>query len=265
LAALKRQRHVVWISTWFDGDARFYEQNDLENNSWPETLNRKILWSEPSLVFTISPERSFEYYQGWIKSGAKLVSLPLACDSALYRLDAPFCTEFEHVEMAFVGGYWPYKARQFDRYLKPYADRLKVYGYSAWPYAGYGGRLAEANEPSLYQQAKLSPTINEPQVERMGIDLNERVFKVLGSGGMTITDAVPAYREWFDERELLVPCDLDEYHEMVHRALTDDDHNSSQRQRGHAAVMARHTYAHRARTLLEYLGLDPDRHETRLG
>lgn len=255
LAALKRQHPVVWISTWFDGDARFYQQNDLENNSWPEPLNRKILASEPSLVFTISPECSFEYYQGWIRHGARLISLPLACDTALYRSDTPFRPEFANVEMAFVGGYWPYKARQFDRYLKPYADRLKVYGYSPWPYAGYGGRLPEIEEPALYRQARLSPTINEPHVEKMGIDLNERVFKVLGSAGMTITDVTPAYREWFGEDELLVPDNLGEYHDMVHRALTDDDYNTRQRQKGYAAVMARHTYAHRAQTVLECLGL----------
>src|SRR5512136_1321520 len=84
-SALKKQRHAVWISTWFDGDARFYRQNNLENNSWPEALNQKILASEPSLVFTISPERSFEYYQGWIRHGVRLISLPLACDTTLYN------------------------------------------------------------------------------------------------------------------------------------------------------------------------------------
>jgi hypothetical protein len=261
LTAIKRCPHVVWVATWFEGDGEFYRKNDLENNSWPPALNRKILVSEPALLFTISPERSFEYYQGWIKSGARLVSLPLACDTALYNPAAPSCPEFNPVQMAFVGGYWPYKARQFDRYLKPYADRLRVYGYSPWPYAGYGGRLEEAKEPSLYRQARLSPTINEPHVEMMGIDLNERVFKVLGSAGMTITDVTPAYREWFGQDELLVPDNLDEYHDMVHRALTDDDYNTRQRQKGYAAVMARHTYAHRARKLLEYLGIAPSQHK----
>jgi len=262
LAALKRHRHVVWVSTWFEGEANFYQRHNFPNHSWSESLNRKILSSEPSLVFTISPESSFKYYQEWIRHGVRLVSLPLACDTVLYRSDTPFCSEFENVEMAFVGGYWPYKARQFDRYLKSYADQLKVYGYSPWPYAGYGGRLAEIKEPSLYHQAKLSPTINEPHVEQMGIDLNERVFKVLGSGGMTITDVTPAYREWFTPDELLVPGSLTEYHDLVRQALEDDDFNQHYRQIGYEAVQARHTYIHRARTLLEHLDIDPTRGET---
>jgi hypothetical protein len=256
LTTIKRYPHAVWVNTWFEGDAEFYQKNNFENNSWPTMLNRKILSSEPALLFTISPESRFEYYEGWLKSGAHLVSLPLACDTTLYNANTPACSEFEHIEMAFVGGYWPYKARQFDRYLKPYADRLRVYGYSPWPYAGYGGRLEEVKEPSLYRQARLSPTINEPHVEQMGVDLNERVFKVLGSGGMTVTDVTPAYREWFSADELLVPGNLDQYHELVAQALGDDDFNQRYRQAGNAAVQARHTYAHRAQKLLEILGIE---------
>jgi spore maturation protein CgeB len=161
--------------------------------------------------------------------------------------------------MAFVGGYWGYKAMQFDRYLKPYADQLKVFGYSTWPYAGYGGQLPVSKEPSLYRQARLSPTINEPHVEMMGVDQNERVFKVLGSGGMTITDATTTYREWFTRDELLVPENISEYHDMVRLALNDDGFNHRQRESGRRAIQERHTYAHRAREVLKYLNITVDK------
>jgi spore maturation protein CgeB len=255
LKALKHCRHAVWVSTWFKGEADFYRENDLMNNSLPESVNRKVLAGEPALVFTISPQGGFEYYEGWTRHGVKLVSLPLACDTSLYHTGTPDDPEFTGVQIAFVGGYWSYKARQFDKYLKPYQDKLTVFGYSKWPYAGYGGRLPERKEPILYRQARLSPTINEPQIERMGVDLNERVFKVLGSGGMTITDVAPGYREWFSNDELLVPNSLDEYHDMVHQALSDDAFNRQWRDKGYAAVIARHTYVHRARMLLGHLGL----------
>jgi spore maturation protein CgeB len=108
-------------------------------------------------------------------------------------------------------------------------------------------------------QAHLSPTINEPHAEQMRIDLDESVFKVLGSDGMTITDVTPAYREWFTPNELLVPSSLAEYHDLVRQALEDDDFNQRYRQTGYEAVKAQHTYAHRARTLLEHVGIDPNR------
>jgi len=253
LESLKKYKHIVWVNTWFDDQVDFYRRNRFRNNSFSDRINKKILSSEPTFVFTISPKCSFEYYHQWIQHGANLVSLPLACDSTSYRNDAPFCPEFAEVEMAFVGGYWRYKTRQFDRYLKPYQDRLKVYGYSVWPYAGYGGRLSESKEPSLYCQARLSPTINEPHVELMGIDLNERVFKVLGSGGITITDVTPAYREWFAENELLVPTSLGDFHDMVRQVLSDENLNLRYRQQGYQAVISRHTYAHRAKVALSIL------------
>ena len=258
LAALKKCRHIVWVDPWFHGEADFYRRHDFPYTTMPENINRKILLSEPELVFAISPESSFEYFSLWVEHGAHLVSLPLACDSLLYRSDAPFCPEFADVEMAFVGGYWAYKARQFDIYLKPYADRLKVFGYSPWPYAGYGGLLPDSKEPSLYRQARLSPTINEPHVEVMGVSLNERVFKVLGSGGMTVTDVTPAYCEWFGQDELLVPGSIEEYHAMVRQALTDSDINRRYREKGYQAILARHTYAHRAQQVLSLLGFAAD-------
>ncbi|OBQ17353.1 glycosyltransferase [Anabaena sp. AL93] len=256
LAALKRYRHCVWVATWFKDDVNFYQHNKLPNNSWTPKLNNKILSSEPTFIFTISPESSFEYYQNWIQHGAKLVSVPLACDTSLYHVNPPFCPEFDSIDMAFVGGYWPYKAQQFDIYLKPYQEKLKVFGYSPWPYAGYGGQLPEKQEPSLYHQAKLSPTVNEPHVSLMGIDINERVFKVLGSGGMTITDATPAYREWFTEEELLVPTSVNEFYEMVHLLLNDEGLNTKYRQAGYKAVLHSHTYVHRAKLVLSSLGIE---------
>jgi hypothetical protein len=256
LQALKRRRHIVWVGPWFEGDRRFWDGNGLPNMTAPENITKAVLQSEPAFVFTISPARSFEYYHRWLDEGTKLVSLPLACDTTVYRDDVAQDPAFADVDMAFVGGYWPYKARQFDRYLKPYENKLKVFGYKPWPYAGYGGCLSEAREPALYRQALLSPTINEPHVERMGIDLNERVFKVLGSGGMTITDVTPAYREWFSDDELLVPSSLGEYHGMVREILHGSPSLQRYREQGRKAVLDRHTYAHRARAIIDHLGLE---------
>ena len=77
----------------------------------------------------------------------------------------------------------------------------------------------------------------------------------MGSGGCSITDAIPGYREWFSDDELPVPASLTEYHEMVHTLLTDAALNQQYRERGYQAIMERHTYAHRATQLLEWLGL----------
>jgi hypothetical protein len=256
LEALKRHKHMVWVDTWFHGEADFRHRNGLPRNQITDSIRRRVLSTSPDLLFTISPTRSFDFYALWQRDGQRLVSLPLACDATVYVAEgAAGGDEFDAVDLAFVGGYWPYKARQFDRYLKPYQTRLTVYGYTAWPYAGYCGPLAVHREPALYRQARLSPSINEPHVELMGTDLNERAFKVMGSGGLTITDVVPAYREWFTQDELLVPRSLAEFHDLVHTLWRDEGMASTFRERGRQAVLERHTYSHRAQQVLDLVGI----------
>jgi hypothetical protein len=249
---LRKHRKFVWVDPWLEDVKSFVGPYEFVGTSLSDKTKEKVLRSEPAFVFTIAPEIGLEYYEGWRRRGVALVSLPLACDTQLYgRSDEP--KTFEDVRIAFVGGYWPYKAKSFDLYLKPYEKLLTVYGYWSWPYAGYGGRLPDEDEPRLYRDAALSPAINEPHVSVMGIDLNERVFKVLGSGGLCVTDVTPAYSCLFAPDELLIPRDLDQYHDMVQSVMKDPPAFSSYRESGYKAVRARHTYKHRAEQVLQLL------------
>ena len=253
---LERHPHAVLVSTAFQGDAEYFRRNGFPQQSWPSRLRDRIRTSRPRFFFTMSGESRFGYYEGWHDASTPLVSLPLACDTQRYGSPAP-APELDPVDMAFVGGFWPYKGRQFDRYLKPFADRLDVFGYSAWPYGRFRGQLPEDKEGSLYAQAQLSPVINEPHVCAMGVDINERVFKVLGAGGLAITDATPGYREWFAADELLVPDSLGDYCDLVQAALADPQRYAAQRERGRQAVLARHTYQNRAQTFCRHFDIDP--------
>jgi hypothetical protein len=255
IKALSRLQHFVWVNFWFDNSSSLYNKYGIPNLSYSDDLNRMILSSNPSFVFTPVSRSGLQFYQNWMKNGAKLISLPLACDTSIYTKDNPCNSKFKDVTMAFVGGYWPYKARQFDRYLKPYEKHLTVFGYSHWPYAGYGGVISREEEPALLRQAILCPAINEPHAEILGGDICERVYKVLGSGGMCITDATHAHRDLFTDDELVMPADLSDYHELVKKILRDESFSQRYRERGYQAVMERHTYTHRAQTILANLGI----------
>ena len=260
---LKRHPHAVLVSTAFKGDTAFFDQHGYPQQSWPRRLRERILSSDPRFLFTMSAESRFDYYEGWLVSGARLVSLPLACDTHLYRHPA-HVAEFDSVDLAFVGGFWPYKGRQFDIYLKPFSDRLHVFGYSPWPYGNYRGQLPDSQEGALYAQAKLSPVINEPHVCAMGVDINERVFKVLGAGGLAITDATEGYRDWFTSDELLVPQGIDDYCDMVRTVLANPGSFAAFRERGRQAVLSRHTYRHRAEAFCHLFDLEaPTQGDTR--
>lgn len=251
---LRKYRHFVWVNPWFDGAEKFYAEHGFEGLSVPAKVRTRVHRSEPAFVFTPVSQSGLEHYSGWARSGHQLISLPLACDTVVYdHYDSP--AKFASVRMAFVGGYWPYKARSFDIYLKPFERELTVFGYACWPYAGYGGKLSAEDEPLLYRDAALSPAINEPHAPVIGGDICERVFKVLGSSGLCITDATAAHHDLFQTKELLVPESLDEYNEMVWAVLKDPEAFSAYRQAGYNAVRTRHTYAHRAATVLEKMGL----------
>jgi spore maturation protein CgeB len=104
----------------------------------------------------------------------------------------------------------------------------------------------------MYRHAKVVPSIGEPYAWEIG-SFYERPFKVLGSGGLTITDTQPSYRELFTEDELLVPHTVQEYHDLMNIALVDEDWNRRWRERGIKAVLSRHTYRHRAEEIVRLL------------
>jgi hypothetical protein len=254
IKALARVPHGVLVSTAFDQEEAFFASRGFPNVSWEIALRKRILSSSPPLLFTMSGKGSFGFYEWWIRTGARLVSLPLACDTSLYRAPARHAS-YDGVQVAFVGGYWRYKAIQFDRFLRPLADKLWVYGYSSWPYGRYGGQIGYDQEGSLYRQAAVSPIINEPHVCEMSVDINERVFKVLGAGGLGVCDPTSGYREWFSSEELLVPSSEDEYWDMINAALVRPESLKNFRAAGSRAVLAKHTYAHRAAEFVKELGM----------
>lgn len=251
---LRDHPHFVWAHPDREVLERAYAPYGIDYVSTLPEVYGRVLDSEPTFVWAPTPPSGLEFYSEWQKLGLRLESVPLACDTTRYYRE-PENRRYSDVKMAFVGGYWAKKAIQFDKYLKPYEDILSVYGYSRWPYSGYGGLLPEGDERVLYQNARVCPAISEPHAEVMG-DIVERPFKVMGSGGLAVTDVTPFFRELFTSDELLAPQNRDEYREMVRRALEDDDFNQRYRERGYKAILERHTYVHRARQILDYLGID---------
>lgn len=255
---LKKYPHSVWVNPLFKNSAEFFEMHGLDANIWiwDEKLVDKILDSKPTFVHTATVESGLKFFEKWSNNGVRLISLPLACDTLLYNRSAPYMKEFEGTRMAFVGGYWDSKGKQIDKYLRPFEDDLVIYGYNKWPYSGYRGQLDRKAEPSLYRQSLICPTINEPSVKLLHGQINERVFKVLGCGGGTVVDAVPAYRELFSEDELLIPQDENEFNEFVKELLINEQLRNKFIKKGYEAVRNRHTYIHRARVVLKEIGID---------
>lgn len=245
LRMLRDGAHIVGVNTWFQGMEELHKRFGAPSPAIPQELRQAVLDSEPDFVWASAPEGYLDSYQEWRKAGMKVVSLPWACDTARYYPSEG--TKFAGVEMAFVGGYRSYKEPQYNQLLWPYGDRLKIWGYSKWPRC-YQGYLPNDEERQLYTQARLCPTISEPQFRATG-DTVERPFKIMGCRGLTILDA-PCYRELFGPDEAPIATGADEYHVLVQTLMKDDALRATYREAGYQAVMKRHTYMHRVIKIL---------------
>lgn len=249
--SLRRYPHFVWVNPDVDILQKAYTPYGTVADETPNSIYKIVGDSCPAFVWSPVPPSALNAYSRWVETGIPLRSLPLACDTERY-FPVHGAKEHSDVKIAFVGGYWPNKAIHFDQYLRPYEDLLTVFGYSKWPYKNYRGLLPDDQEKILYQNAILCPAISEPHAVTTG-DIVERVYKVLGSGGLAITDCVPFYRELFRADELLVPSSISEYHSMVRQALGDSSFRQQYRRNGLSAVLERHTYIHRARNIADWL------------
>jgi hypothetical protein len=256
IKALSRCLHSVWVDPWFRKSEQFFAESGLNSRMWSWTYEhkKKIISSKPTFVHTATVPTGLNFFEEWQRHGLRVISLPLACDTNLYQHEGHYEPLFEGIKLAFVGGYWESKGKQIDRYLRPFEDELIVFGYSTWPYRGYRGMLPRESEAALYRQAKLSPVINEPSVSVLKGQINERIYKVLGSGGVPLVDAVASYRELFSAEELPIPRDVDEFIQMA-RTILKCGHYPEWCRLARNAVMARHTYQNRARTVLKELSL----------
>lgn len=248
LRMIAQHPHIVQVNVWFEGMEEVHRRYAAPGPGLPEGTLRRIQESSPDFVWCSAPEAYLEFYEGWRKAGMKVVSLPWACDTEVhYPVDGD---QFSDVELAFVGGYRIYKEPQYEARLWSYQDRLKVWGYSEWPRC-YQGYLPNEQERELYTQARLCPTLSEPQFAVTG-DTVERPFKVMGCKGLTILD-LPCYRALFTADEALIAHYPATYRAMTNALLKDEGMCAQYREAGYKAVLERHTYAHRVAKLLREL------------
>lgn len=251
---LRNYKHFVWISPDYKYMKQVYARfNYPYSNALGEKIFRLVSYSEPSFIWAPAPPSALEHYSDWRKCGCRIESIPLACDTGRYFPSEE--TDFKLMnDIVFVGGYWPKKAIQFDKYLRPLENKLHVYGYSSWPYSGYKGGLKVDQERILYSTSKISPALSEPHAEFTG-DIVERGFKIMGSRGLAVPDVNKYYNELFSKDELFIPASIAEYYDFINEAIEDEALNRKYRLNGYNAVINRHTYRNRAEQILNIMNI----------
>lgn len=152
----------------------------------------------------------------------------------------------------YVGNYRPNKARLLDAYIRPLADigPLKVFGRVAWPFPQYLGACTDETTVSLYEIAALLPHV------AAGGRTGQRVYQALLHGGACISNILTD--GMFDKDTVPQASDAKEFHRLARHLASGAGRamRVAMTKRGHAQVVAAHTYWHRCRDLLLAVGLD---------
>tara|TARA_R110002012_G_scaffold130195_1_gene282638 strand:- start:493 stop:1536 length:1044 start_codon:yes stop_codon:yes gene_type:complete len=188
--------------------------------------------------------------------GIKPISLMMCADTIQYS-NAEFKPRLE-CDIGFVGGYWPYKGLVIDKYLFPLLDpvgqySVKIFGNQPWWKANqYCGLISDEDVKNLFVSAKICPNLSEPHAQEFGIDVNERIFKILYSGGFCISDKVSSYNMFGDG--IVMANSPEDFREKVDYYLNNEEERKEIATRGRNCIKNGHTGFHRIATITEALG-----------
>lgn len=198
----------------------------------------------------------------WKEIGIKPISLIHGADIFDFYLRPP-ANELK-CDIGFVGGYWPYKAINLDKYLvnlcHPTGDyNIKIFGTSRWPVTQYLGSIMPENVGILFASATISPNISEPHSQDFGYDIIERPFKILMSGGFCISDYVESMaNDVFTNNEIIFAKTPTEFKQLVDFYIKNPDERLKHMKTGYESVVKNHTYFERVATILENVGWESE-------
>lgn len=162
-------------------------------------------------------------------------------------------------QVAFVGGYWGYKAKTLDKYILPLCNpnsgvHIKIFGNQNWPVPQYCGPIDTRLVRDVFSSALICPNISEPHSQAYGYDLIERPFKLLANKSFVICDDVAGFRDLFPDG-MVYASTPKEFHEKIAYYIAHPDERHAIAEKGQKRVLAAHTYFDRAVDIAGHLDL----------
>jgi spore maturation protein CgeB len=279
---------VVMCGTWEIDRALFknlmkrpYIKVILWGSNWG-SMDKLIDKSDPVLMATEQEkeyvrqvkqnnkiEKIFSYYHSnWVKRthnhwqelGLTPVGLPLAADLLTYKRTDPLPNL--RCDLSFIGGYWPYKAINLDKFLLPlcYPDeklKVKIFGWGNWPVAQHLGSLDDSLISNLFASSTVNVNVFEPLAQKYGFDVNERCYKILAAGGFCVSEyCESAAEDIFSGNEVVFAKTPREFKEQVKYYVRHPEDRLPYIERGIQAVRKTHNYFLRLESMMNQVGLD---------
>lgn len=220
--------------------------------------------AKPTHVFTIDPQ-SVPMYQ---QRGLVAAYLPWACNPNYHKPATP--KEEYKCDIAVVataGVTWSgYRRHSVHLLLKPLIEKgynLKIWG-KRWhevdekalgftvPHQYLQGPLPYEETNSVYSSAKIVLGIQNRDDE-----LNSRTFEIMAAGGFMLAPDTPGIRKIFVPGEHLAVTNSEQQTlEQVDYYLEHEQQRRTVAEQGRNLVIDKYTYKHRAKTVLEILGVE---------
>ena len=233
-----------------------------KDKHYVEALKRQT--GKPDFVFAHYTQKCIERtHNGWENLGVRSVGLLNAADIFDYTNGR----EIPHLrsDMSFVGGYWGYKSKSFNRYFMPFlypVDKynVKIFGNQPWPSTQYLGFVSDGVVKDVMASATICPNISEPHAQDFGIDINERTFKILSNRCFCISDYVSSLaEEVYTNNEVPFAKTPEEFFDLVNHFLNNPRERLEYIERGYETVINKHTYFHRVMQICGELSLEKEK------
>jgi hypothetical protein len=210
------------------------------------------------------------YHDNWISQthgkwndiGIRPVSLMHAAD--IFDFYPQQAVSLLKCDIGFIGGYWPYKAINLDKYLVNLCTpvgkyNIKIFGSSSWPVCQHLGKIDNNNVGALFSSATVCPNISEPHSQDFGYDIIERPFKILMSGGFCVSDYVESMvNDVFTNDEIVFAKTPEEFKQLIDFYIKYPEKRMKHIKAGYELVAQNHTYFHRVAKIFSELGLKQD-------
>lgn len=221
-----------------------------EYSSYAESIGNPLVLSTPeerSIVSRLPNVHLHTYYPeefiekltgGW----GKVESSLLAANTVDY-----YEVKQERDRWAFIGGWWPYKSK----YLQWIAGLKNgtIYGWGKWPTPFYHGPIDDKDVKKIFSSAKVCPNVMEPFAVEYGFDVNERSYKTMACGALSLIQKNAGAQIIFGDNIDYFETE-DELKDKMKYYLDNDKARESMAKRGKRFILENHTYIHRVQKWL---------------
>lgn len=264
-----RKKGLVYfnqIGLWNTSINQFGGEALKNNNHYVKLIKKGLLGD----VFFNWHQQDDPAMDGFTKTtGYPFQTILLAANTKKYYYEY---SEKYQADISYVGSLLPDKKEFIKKHVFPLMKKhnVKVYG-SDWTFVdrtlGYGQKIGQYfnidflkkvrsiklpmdDERKVYSSSTISLNIHESHQRLNGKDFNERTFKIIASGGFEICDNVKVLRKYFNEKELIIGKNTEDWFEKIEFYLKHPEKRISVIKAGKKKILSEHTYNNRVKQII---------------